>query len=77
MTVAELIAYLQIQRRIELGACLLEPVDGRVEVLVDFLLLRGRQSSQLADGHLSNVGGEDGQIAHGRPPHWYARAKVE
>ena len=72
-----LFAVALIQCRIEFGACLLEPVDGRVEVLVDFGFLRGRQCSQLVDRHLGDVGGEEGQIAHGRPPHWYARVKLE
>ncbi|MCY1309362.1 hypothetical protein D9M70_594520 [compost metagenome] len=57
---AGLLAVALIQRRVELGAGLLEPVNGCVEVLVDFRLLLGRQRSQLADGHLGDVGGEDG-----------------
>ena len=73
---AGLFAVALIQRRIELGAGLLEPVDSRVEVLVDLNFCSGGSAASWLDGHLGDVGGEDGQIAHGRPPHWYARVKL-
>ena len=44
---ASLLAVALIQRRIELGAGLLEPVDGDIEVLVDLALLLRRQCGQL------------------------------
>lgn len=66
---AGLLAVALIERRLELGTGLLEPLDGCIEVFVDLAFLISRQCGQLADGHLGDVCGEDGQIAHGPPPH--------
>lgn len=74
---AGLLAVGGIERRIELGARLLEPVEGFVEVLVDLGLLRGGQRRQLADGHRGDVGGKEGDVVHGIAPQTAARSDVE
>ncbi len=74
---AGLLAVGGIERRVELGAGLLEPVEGLVEVLVDLGLLHGGQRGQLADGHRGDVGGKEGDVVHGIAPQTAARSDVE
>jgi hypothetical protein len=62
---------------VQLGAQLLEVGGGLVDVALGIDEVGDRQRRQLGDAHGREVGGEDGQIAHGHPPHWYTRVKVE
>ncbi|MCY1312985.1 hypothetical protein D9M70_634650 [compost metagenome] len=62
---------------VQLGAQWLEKRDGLVDIAFGSDEIVDRQRHQLGGAHRSEVGGKDGQIAHGRSPHWYARVKVE
>lgn len=62
---------------IQLGTQLLEVSSGLVDIALGSDEIGNRQRHQLGGAHGSEVGGKNGQIAHGRSPHWYARVKVE